>query len=206
MEGTQKIQGSGKGRGRRRLGKVPPAPVPVKYLWEAASEEEKKKAHQTGAAILELWMGRASRQEVGDLLGIPPLRVWQLSRQALSGLVAGLLKQPKARKKALKALALGEENPVRLKARMASMEKQLARMQTLVELLRQMPAHREEPKGKSVALKRKKKKKASVPKTRPTDRKETAAKREDELGGPVRDRGGAQGERSDGAKLDPNSL
>ena len=69
--------------------------MPVRGLWESASEEERAVAHRTGVAILEMWLGQASRQEVAERLNVPPLRIWQLSQQALSGMVAGLLKQPK---------------------------------------------------------------------------------------------------------------
>src|SRR5262245_47145740 len=73
------------------------APKPMRALWDQASQEEKEKAHQAAASILENWLGQVSREEIAKKLGIPRLRVWQMSQQALVGLVAALLKQPKAR-------------------------------------------------------------------------------------------------------------
>lgn len=143
------------------------APKPMKALWDSASEEEKQKAHQAAVAILECWMGQASREEVSKKLGMPPLRVWQMSQQALVGLVAGLLKQPKARK-GTKPVLPPEEDPVKLKKRIASLEKDLGMMKELVGLLREFPAHRNsEEDGKSG-----KKKKEEISKG--TDKKDGA--------------------------------
>src|SRR5258708_4135609 len=94
-ETTEKIGKKGKGRVKRKF-KFPPNPaLPVKAIWEAATPEEKEKAHEIAAVILEYWMGRLSQDQAAEKLGMPRLRVWQLSRQALSGLAAGLVKQPR---------------------------------------------------------------------------------------------------------------
>src|SRR5574338_1704483 len=85
---------------KRRFRKVPRMPVPVKALWEKATEEERKRAHETCTLLLELWLGRATRAEAAARLKVPPLRVGQLSQQALAGMVAGCLRQPRARGKA----------------------------------------------------------------------------------------------------------
>ena len=69
---------------KRRFKKVPRMPVPVRALWEAATEEERKRAHETCALILELWVGKATKAEAAERLKVPPLRVWQLSQQALA--------------------------------------------------------------------------------------------------------------------------
>jgi len=86
-------------RGRKRTKfQVPKRfPLPVRALWQLASEEERKRAHETCTAILEHWLGKASKKEVARTLSLPPLRVWQLSQQALSGMLAGLLVQPRVR-------------------------------------------------------------------------------------------------------------
>lgn len=123
------------------------APRPMRALWDSASQEEKEKAHQAAAAILENWLGQASREEIAKKLGVPPLRIWQMSQQALVGLVAALLKQPKARKEAPASLP-PEEDPVKLKKRIAGLERDLAMMKELVGLLKEFPAHRE---GKEVS-------------------------------------------------------
>lgn len=153
-------------RGRRRKASfVLPkrAAVSVRALWSAASEEEKRVAHQTGVAILELWLGQTSRAEVAERLGVPPLRVWQLSQQALSGLVAGLLKQPKARVKE-PVLPQEMESPWKLRARIKKLEGEVESLQSLVSLLRDLPGQRKAgPKeGSHVQRKRKTRKTSSM--------------------------------------------
>jgi hypothetical protein len=119
------------------------APKPMKALWDNATEEEKQKAHQAAVGILETWMGQATREEVAQKLGVPSLRVWQMSQQALVGLVAGLLKQPKGRKGKNQPALPPEEDPVKLRKRITALEKDLGMMKELVGLLREFPAHRE---------------------------------------------------------------
>jgi len=119
------------------------APKPMKALWDSATEEEKQKAHQAAVGILETWMGQASREEVAQKLGVPSLRVWQMSQQALVGLVAGLLKQPKVRKGKNQPALPPEEDPAKLRKKIATLEKDLGMMKELVGLLREFPAHRE---------------------------------------------------------------
>src|SRR5688572_19158960 len=70
-------------------------PLPIKTLWESASEEERARAHRTAVEVLCAWLGKATRAEAAARLSIPPLRFWQLSQQAVSGMVAGLLHQPR---------------------------------------------------------------------------------------------------------------
>ena len=123
------------------------APQSVKALWDAATEEEKQKAHKAAVAILENWMGQSTQSEIAKKLGVPPLRVWQMSRQALTGLVAGLLKQPKGRKDTTQPPLPPEEDPKHLKKKIASLEKDLEMMKELVGLLKEFPANRE-PKTK----------------------------------------------------------
>jgi hypothetical protein len=138
------------------------APKPMKSLWDSASQEEKEKAHQAAAAILESWLGQASREEIAKKLGVPPLRVWQMSQQALVGLVAGLLKQPKARKET-KVVLPPEEDPVKLKKRIENLERDLTMMKELVGLLKEFPAHREGKDTSEGDGKGGKKKKPEVP-------------------------------------------
>src|SRR5439155_248173 len=79
---------------RKPVFAMPPVAWPVKGLWEAASAEERAAAHRMGTLLFEHWLGRISRKELAAKIGLPPVRVWQLSQQALAGLVVGLLKQP----------------------------------------------------------------------------------------------------------------
>jgi hypothetical protein len=176
--------------------------VPVKGLWESAGEEERKRAHQTGVAILELWLGQASRKEVAARLEVPLLRVWQLSQQALSGLVAGLLKQPRSRGKV--ARRDWEESPWKLKAKIAKLEREVDSLRSLVDLLRAFPEHRETRREKEVNPVRTSTKKARYPRNTPKgDRKTTAGSAH----GKKRARSRVPSTRSNGAnreKLDEN--
>src|SRR5262245_48471232 len=76
-----------RGRKRAHFSVVPRMPLPVKELWEHASTEEKARAHRTCCVMLQHWLGRLSRSEAASQLEIPALRVWQLSQQALAGMV-----------------------------------------------------------------------------------------------------------------------
>ena len=83
---------------KRTVFKTTPKPAwPVRGLWESAPQAEKEEAHRTCMLILEYWLGKKSKQAVAEELSVTPLRVWQLSQQALSGMLAGLLKQPRKR-------------------------------------------------------------------------------------------------------------
>ncbi len=72
-------------------------PRPVRALWESAADEERERAHKTSMVILEYWTARLSKQEAAEKLGLAPIRVWQLSQQAVVGMLAGLLTQPRDR-------------------------------------------------------------------------------------------------------------
>jgi hypothetical protein len=156
------------------------APKPMKALWDSATEEEKQKAHRAAVGILETWMGQATREEVAQKLGVPSLRVWQMSQQALVGLVAGLLKQPKVRKGKNQPALPPDEDPVKLKKKIATLEKDLGMMKELVGLLREFPAHREGKQATEGEGKSGKKKKLEVSKG--TDKKD----------GPVAQSGGSK--------------
>lgn len=128
---------------KRRFRKVPRMPVPVRALWERASEEERKRAHETCALLLELWLGKATRAEAASRLKVPPLRVWQLSQQALAGMVAGCLRQPRARGIPAEP---GQEEPTVLRKRLLQLEREAEAKDSLIALLKEMPAHREMPR------------------------------------------------------------
>ena len=76
--------------GRKRSVFQPPARQawPVRGLWEAAPEEQRREAHQTSMLILAYWLGKKSKLQVAEELKVKPLRVWQLSQLALSGMLA----------------------------------------------------------------------------------------------------------------------
>lgn len=127
-----------KRRGRRK-GIVIPAkiPMPVKGLWQSASLEEKQRAHKTASLILQYWMGYRTKKEIADELKIPPLRIWQLSGQAVAGMAAGLLKQPKTKKGAL--IVNKEDDPKYLRRRIADLEQTVYSLRQLIEILKEMP-------------------------------------------------------------------
>ena len=133
-------------RGKKRLVFLPPrqGPRSVRSLWEAAGPEERTKAHTPCVAILSLWLGRKSRQQLAAELELPPLRVWQLSQAALAGMLAGLLKQPRGRGKGLN-MEPSEDDPRVLKKKIAELEEENRSLRGLVELLRNLPAAREQP-------------------------------------------------------------
>ena len=127
---------------RKRTLKPPPAfALPVRTLWDLASEEQRTRAQAAGIAILEHWTGRITKGEVAKRLNIPPLRVWQLSQQATSGMLAGLLVQPKTRAKGVPMNP--EENPKALLKRIKDLEETVRRQDLLIAVLRSMPGCRE---------------------------------------------------------------
>lgn len=113
--------------------------IAVRGLWESATVEEKRRAHQQCMAILEYWLGKATKQEVAERLEVAQLRVWQMSQQALSGMLAGLLRQPKRRANVVLPPARPEEDPRLLGRRILELEKKLACTEDLVRVLRDLP-------------------------------------------------------------------
>ena len=126
-------------RKRTRFASYPRPAIAVRGLWEQASEQEKRTAHRCCMAILEYWLGKASKVEIAARLEVAPLRVWQLSQQALSGMLAGLLRQPKRRAKVALPPASPEEDPTLLRRRIGELEKKLARTEDMVRVLRDLP-------------------------------------------------------------------
>ena len=114
--------------GKKRLKFDPPQRFPrgVRELWTSATSEEQRQAHQACTQILALWLGKRRRAEVAAELSIPPLRVWQMSQQALSGMLAGLLHQPRPRRRALEATMEQDDDPRKLRKLLAEKERQLA--------------------------------------------------------------------------------
>jgi hypothetical protein len=128
--------------GKKRLKFSPPERFPrgVRELWQAASPSEQEQAHRTCVQILSMWLGKRDRQSVSSELSIPPLRVWQLSQQALSGMLAGLLRQPRARRRP-EEMTMEEraDDPRVLKRRIAELERDLGAQRELLQLLSSLP-------------------------------------------------------------------
>jgi len=131
-------------RKRTKFQHVPKMAYPVKALWDAASDEEQKQAHLQCTALLELWLGKATKEEVMERLQLPALRLWQMSQQALSGMVAGLLRQPKWRlPKGVTLMPDPQSDVVTLRRRNAELEKELLGVKAVLALLRELPGNRE---------------------------------------------------------------
>jgi hypothetical protein len=122
---------------------APPA-VAVRGLWASATEEERVKAHEAATAILGWWLAVTPKAEVLERLQVSPLRLWQMSQMAVSGMAAGLLKQPKKREKAPPGTP-AEESREALKKKVARLERDLRAARELVDLMRTLPAWRTAP-------------------------------------------------------------
>jgi hypothetical protein len=118
--------------------------MPVRALWQAASEEERRLAHTTASAILRTWLGKATRDEVAKELSLSAVRVWQLSQQAVCGLVVGCLRQPRFRGRPPQRLS--EEGVSELRKKIALLEREQDASRRLIELLRAMPGQPEAPR------------------------------------------------------------
>ena len=139
---------------KKRLKFGPPQHFPrgVKELWTSASKEEQERAHQACTQILSLWLGKRAKRDVAESLSIPPLRVWQLSQQALSGMLAGLLHQPRPRRRHQEeTMEQHEDDPRRLKKRIADQERQIADQQELIRLLTSIPKPHEKSSASTEA-------------------------------------------------------
>src|SRR5262245_50437272 len=121
-------------------------PLGVRDLWRAASEEEKLSAHRRATVMLEAWLGKLSRLEAATALELAPLRFWQLSPQAVAGMVVGCLRQPRARR-GRPSLLEEPQGASALKGRIVQLEKELAGAQRLIEILKELPSNRERPSG-----------------------------------------------------------
>jgi hypothetical protein len=151
---------------RGRKFRVPPPAMPVKSLWLGASEEERRIAHETGMVMMEYWLGRVSKTEAARRLQLPPIRVWQLSQRAISGMLAGLLAQPKAKE----AMKNPGDDPKALKKRIQELEETVKTQDALIQLLKQMPGIYEERKNEQKALERAQGDGGRVAKTRSSKR------------------------------------
>lgn len=143
------IEGTRRGRrtGKKRLKFGPPQKFPrgVRELWKSATGEEQMRAHQVCIQILALWLGKRRREEVAAELSIPGLRVWQLSQQALSGMLAGLLHQPRSRRRNEDTMMdAKDEDPRSLKKQLAERDRRIAQQEDLIRLLTSIPKPRSE--------------------------------------------------------------
>jgi hypothetical protein len=128
--------------GKKRLHFRPPQAMPrgVRELWESATSEEQQSAHRSCVQILALWLGKRTREDVAANLSLPPLRVWQLSQQALAGMLAGLLIQPKSRRgRPESTTTCNPDDPRVLNKRIEELSRKNAELEQLVRLVAQLP-------------------------------------------------------------------
>jgi hypothetical protein len=123
-------------------------PMPVRALWQAASEDEKKTAHTTATAILRTWLGKGTREEAAKELGLSAVRLWQLSQQAVCGLVVGCLRQPRYRGRPPKGgYGPYSEGVGALRRRIAELERELDGSRRLIEVMKELPGNRDRALG-----------------------------------------------------------
>jgi hypothetical protein len=128
--------------GKKRLHFRPPQAMPrgVRELWQSATSEEQQSAHRSCVQILALWLGKRTREDVAANLSLPPLRVWQLSQQALAGMLAGLLIQPKSRRgRPESTTTCNPDDPRVLNKRIEELSRKNAELEQLVRLVAQLP-------------------------------------------------------------------
>ena len=109
---------------------------PIKAIWASASEEERQKARSLASELLGYWLGHETKAEISRRLGIPPIRVWQMSQRALSGMVTALLRPPEGRRGAAPLLSPEVKE---LRRRVAELEAETSSQRRLIELLRTLP-------------------------------------------------------------------
>jgi hypothetical protein len=143
--------------GKRKSGfRMDTPPFPVRAIWELATEQERQEAHKTGVLILEHWLGRMTRKALGTKLNLPPLRVWQLSQQALAGMVVGLMAQPKRPPKGTPMGQTHQQEKDELKSlrkEVATLRQDNRVLKELLDLLKDMPgqASATPTKGKKIS-------------------------------------------------------
>ena len=86
-------------------------------------------------------MGRKDKAAVAGELGVTGLRVWQLSQSALSGMLAGLLRQPRRRGRAAMRAVLDDRSQdlSALRKENAELRRRLTVTERLIMLLRELP-------------------------------------------------------------------
>lgn len=206
---------------KRRIRVLPPPAISVKGLWEAASLEERERAMEIAIRIIEMWLGKTTRREAAQHLKVPLVRMNQLDRQAMSGLMAGLLIQPRTRKKradaasaagGLSALVMRPSpanDPELLKKQVRQLKQELLASEQVNALLRRFPVLRdsESADAKPSTMRRKNHAATPDPKDRAAARGSLAPIGERETRRPRVDRDDAGGVDADRVELGtPRSL
>ena len=129
-----------RGRGRRRVGRWVRPVYPIRALYDAASEEERRQAHLLSATILEYWTGVKTKSEAAKALSVPPIRVWQMSQRAATGLVCALLTPPSGKRGPPMSTS---EDEKALRKEIERLRKENALQRELIEVLRELPGNRD---------------------------------------------------------------
>lgn len=137
-QGSQSPKRTRRGGKRIRFKHLPKPAMAVKGLWATASEEDRERAQRHGTAILELWLGRKSKDVLAQELSMPPVRVWQMSQMALSGMLAGLLKQPRSWSGAPPPMEEPRADVASLRKELAAARGDLERERRLTNVLKQL--------------------------------------------------------------------
>ena len=157
-----------RGRGRRRVGRWVRPVYPMRAYYDAASEEKQRHAHTAAAIILEYWTGVKTKPEAAKALGVPPIRVWQMSQRAATGLVCALLTPPSSRRG--RPMATSDEESA-LRKENERLRKENALQKELIAVLRELPGNRDRDLPPALAEKAKEaeatKPRRSKSKTRP---------------------------------------
>jgi len=129
-----------RGRGRRRVGRWVRPVYPMRAYYDTASEENQRRAHLLAAIILEYWTGVKTKPEAAKALGVPPIRVWQMSQRAATGLVCALLTPPSGKRGA--PMASSDEESA-LRKENERLRKENALQKELIAVLRELPGNRD---------------------------------------------------------------
>jgi hypothetical protein len=138
----------------------------MRAYYELASEEEKRQSHTLAAMILEYWTGVKTKQEVAQALSVPPIRVWQMSQRAATGLVCALLTPPRGKRG---PPMTSSEDEQALRKEVERLRKENALQRELIEVLRELPGNRDreipapETPAKEAGAKKPRRKKSKAP-------------------------------------------
>lgn len=167
-------------RRRRRSADAFLRPVyPISAILSSATAEETQKARLLVNELLGYWLGHESKAALARRLSMPPIRVWQLSQRAMTGMVAAMLRPPQGRRGAMPRI---DPETKALRKRVAELEAETSLQRRLIELLRTMPGNerRELPRDQVP----KEESDASAPRKRKSSKPKTSMERGTSGAGP----------------------
>jgi hypothetical protein len=123
--------------------------IPVRGLWDRANQEERVQAQKIAMTMLQAWTGIMTKSEAAKTLGLRPVRFWQMSNQAMSGMMAGCLTQPRNRRKVNYMGKTDQELIKELTKEVSDLKKQIQCQHQLIEAMKSMPGIEEALNAKS---------------------------------------------------------